>query len=748
MPAHHATRDRSSRVRRLFDRPGAVLALAGLAVAALMAAQMANVLGLSLLAEDAHMVLAPAAAVLALCVAVRRRLPSPLDYAPLAIGLLGILTGMVGVALVPVFGTPAVVAANAFLILGATLDLRTILPALFRSSDRRARFGWILDSSIMTVAFSTLIVTIWRSGAGTDAAPEQFATPAVAALMFASTAMPIIAALSRRILLQPRGIWAAIVACATLSWCWIIWTDAMIQGRPHSALVSLLFSPGMLLLAWAWISWSEESSDLPIYHAVAQRLTDVLPAVSALVCVAIAALPHGDIGPIDPAYLGTVLVVLMILARQRTLILNERESSQRLAREVAERAQATVALERLEPAATPEGTALRICEEAMKLRGIDAAAIYVFCRSDRVVPLALVGRRPENEMLNEPVDTARALHLRQSASVGSWVDPPLESHAFASFRRIDDEDDISTGRLGDGRAEAFAPMHWNDRVVGVVALATFDPDESRRLAERLPTVSEFGVMSAALMGDPLIRRWETIDLQAQIEGLIEQHAFWPVFQAVVRLSDRMPVGYEALTRFRDRSRPDERFAQATEAGIGVRFETACLKAQLEAASWLPPGTWVSVNVSPALATAIVPLVSVLEHAERDLVFEITEHVEIADYERLTHALELVRGRARFAVDDAGAGYAGLKHILELRPQFVKLDLSLVRNIDTDRARQAMVAGMTHFAAGSGCELIAEGIETEGELAELARLGVAFGQGYLFGQPAPVPVAQSEAREAA
>jgi len=95
------------------------------------------------------------------------------------------------------------------------------------------------------------------------------------------------------------------------------------------------------------------------------------------------------------------------------------------------------------------------------------------------------------------------------------------------------------------------------------------------------------------------------------------------------------------------------------------------------------------------------------------------------------------GKARLAVDDAGAGYSGLRHILELRPQFVKLDLSLVRHVDTDPARQAMVAGMAHFARNSGCELIAEGIETEEELNELIRLGINLGQGYLFGKPGPV-----------
>jgi len=104
---------------------------------------------------------------------------------------------------------------------------------------------------------------------------------------------------------------------------------------------------------------------------------------------------------------------------------------------------------------------------------------------------------------------------------------------------------------------------------------------------------------------------------------------------------------------------------------------------------------------------------------------------------LMAALDLLRGKAQLAVDDAGAGYAGLRHILELKPQFVKLDISLVRNVDADRARQAMVAGMAYFASHSNCELIAEGIETAEELTELIRLGVSLGQGYLFGKPGPV-----------
>jgi len=265
------------------------------------------------------------------------------------------------------------------------------------------------------------------------------------------------------------------------------------------------------------------------------------------------------------------------------------------------------------------------------------------------------------------------------------------------------------------------------------ALATAYDNDLMRNAP----LTEFGVVSAALLGPKLAEHWRRADIRSQLGSIIADRAFTPVFQPVVQLQTREIVGFEALTRFRDGTRPDQRFLEADSAGMGVQLETACIGEQLEAATWLPQGTWLSLNVSPALASAVIPLIAALERADRDIVLEITEHVEIADYHELMTALNLIRGKARLAVDDAGAGYAGLHHILELQPQFVKLDISLVRHIDTDPARQAMVAGMAHFASSAGCELIAEGIETEDELGQLIRLGISLGQGYLFGKPGPI-----------
>ena len=93
-----------------------------------------------------------------------------------------------------------------------------------------------------------------------------------------------------------------------------------------------------------------------------------------------------------------------------------------------------------------------------------------------------------------------------------------------------------------------------------------------------------------------------------------------------------------------------------------------------------------------------------------------------------------------AVDDAGAGFSSLLHVLELHPAFVKLDRSLVAGIESDEARHAMVVGLNHFARATGCRLIAEGIETDSELAVLRALDIPLGQGYLLGRPLPVDAA--------
>jgi EAL domain-containing protein (putative c-di-GMP-specific phosphodiesterase class I) len=123
-----------------------------------------------------------------------------------------------------------------------------------------------------------------------------------------------------------------------------------------------------------------------------------------------------------------------------------------------------------------------------------------------------------------------------------------------------------------------------------------------------------------------------------------------------------------------------------------------------------------------------------------VIVEITEHAAVPDYAALHRALGPHRDAGlRLAVDDAGAGYASFRHILNLRPDLIKVDSSLVSRIDLDAAQQALVRSLLTFAENSGAVLLAEGVETQGELDELARIGVPLVQGFLLARPSPPPL---------
>jgi EAL domain-containing protein (putative c-di-GMP-specific phosphodiesterase class I) len=210
-----------------------------------------------------------------------------------------------------------------------------------------------------------------------------------------------------------------------------------------------------------------------------------------------------------------------------------------------------------------------------------------------------------------------------------------------------------------------------------------------------------------------------------------------VFQPIVRLADGETIGFEALTRFHDGRSPDIRFAQAAAVGLGLDLEIETLRASLAASAGLPDGVFLSVNVSPALVLNRTRLEATLRAATRPIVLEITEREPVIDYGALRSAISRIVAPLQWAIDDAGAGYASLRHIIELRPQFVKLDRELIAGIALDPARQALVAGLLHFSDALGTMLIGEGIETTAERIALRRLGVVAGQGWLLGRPARI-----------
>jgi EAL domain-containing protein (putative c-di-GMP-specific phosphodiesterase class I) len=210
-----------------------------------------------------------------------------------------------------------------------------------------------------------------------------------------------------------------------------------------------------------------------------------------------------------------------------------------------------------------------------------------------------------------------------------------------------------------------------------------------------------------------------------------------VFQPIVDVRSGDIVGVEALSQFAaDPGRPPNLwFEEAHRVGLGGRLELLAVQTALDQFDDVPDDLFVSVNLSPE--AAVDP--SVLRYLDNTnlarLIIEITEHDRADCYNDLCSSLDgLRRAGARVAVDDAGAGFAGLQQILELAPDIIKLDLTLTRGIDSDPVRRSLTKCLLAFAAEIGASIVAEGIETLEELATLRALGVTLGQGYLLGRP--------------
>jgi EAL domain-containing protein (putative c-di-GMP-specific phosphodiesterase class I)/CheY-like chemotaxis protein len=230
--------------------------------------------------------------------------------------------------------------------------------------------------------------------------------------------------------------------------------------------------------------------------------------------------------------------------------------------------------------------------------------------------------------------------------------------------------------------------------------------------------------------------------RARIRRVMERGQLDIVFQPIVLLDSREVVGYEALSRFAAEPRrgPDEWFAEAHEVGLGPELELWAIRKACERARRLPEGVFMAVNVSPVTAERPDLLALLVGCAVDHVVLEVTEHARVEDYPRFRVAIARVRELgASLAVDDAGAGFASLRHILELDAELIKLDGSLTRSLEDDPRRRSLASALIEFGRESGASVLAEHIESELQLTELRRLGVKYGQGYHLGRPRPAPL---------
>ena len=316
--------------------------------------------------------------------------------------------------------------------------------------------------------------------------------------------------------------------------------------------------------------------------------------------------------------------------------------------------------------------------------------------------------------------------------------------------------DIEACRRLGLRSMLVAPLPYGDTIIGVLKVVApwVDAyhDEDVRTLELLNTLigatlshaahhaSVEAAFNSKLEEDRLIAD-EREDLRKKIRGIIEREAFDIAFQPVQALESGRVVGFEALARFTDsRTRsPDRCFGEAKQAEMSFDLEVAVMRKALLSLARLPRNTYLAINVSPD--TAASPEIARLctRHAADRIVLEITEHSSVDDYLLLAERARTLRDMGvHIAIDDAGAGFASLRHVLRLEPDLIKLDKSITRSIDTLARHQSLAAALLTFASGTSASIVAEGIETAEELATLKRLGVPYGQGFYLGRPGLLP----------
>ena len=295
---------------------------------------------------------------------------------------------------------------------------------------------------------------------------------------------------------------------------------------------------------------------------------------------------------------------------------------------------------------------------------------------------------------------------------------------------------------GDVLAELEAPAHGPALAASVgIAMIPRDGDD----ADSLLRAGDVALRVAKRSGGHQYSRYAGDSLsddagpaREALERLIAGEGLSIVVQPIVSVPERTVHAFEALARFGTgaTSSPLHWFALADELGLRDHLELACLSAALALLPDKPRGTSLTINLSGTLlrdgrTAALLRAAGPLD----GLILELTENSLLEDSPGMHAAMQsLIADGVRFAVDDMGAGYSGLRQIATVRPAYLKLDRSLILNVDTDPGRGALITAMVGYARQTGGRLVAEGVETAAELETLLGLGVELVQGYHLARP--------------
>ncbi len=358
------------------------------------------------------------------------------------------------------------------------------------------------------------------------------------------------------------------------------------------------------------------------------------------------------------------------------------------------------------PGSIAAAVALADDDGAMRVAAVSATT-PVSLKYGSVIPHALLGQLPENPIL------------------GHWITPIARPSDETVAGQVEEMGIVSM---------LMVPLRHDGQLLGVLVVGGSD-EFGADLAKLVPDVTEVASVARSLIAPKIVSRIVRGQLRERIRKVIESEAFHTVFQPIVNLETGKPIGFEALSRFDGGNGPSSMFADADLAGVGPELEKATIARALQAAKALPRGAFLALNVTADTACDAEALPEVLATETRRIVLELSERNEVPSYPRLRAMLAALGPNVEIAIDRVGAGITNFVHLVELHPEFVKLDQALIRGIEKDPTRQALIMGLKQFAKVSGRALIAEGIETEAERATLIGLEVRYGQGFLLGMPA-------------
>jgi EAL domain-containing protein (putative c-di-GMP-specific phosphodiesterase class I) len=246
----------------------------------------------------------------------------------------------------------------------------------------------------------------------------------------------------------------------------------------------------------------------------------------------------------------------------------------------------------------------------------------------------------------------------------------------------------------------------------------------------------FMLMLAELVASDVEGQRERDQETVRITDLIAAEELDIALQPIFDVHTYRCLGVEALSRFPSAyGDTGDVFESAYNVGLGLPLERLALTRAISLLPDMPPHQYLSVNLTPRVAYELNDVGATSPDMLTSLVLEITEHAAVESYSELRSSLQTAREQGlRLAIDDAGAGYASLKHVVELAPDIIKIDRSLVDGVSADRARRSVVSAFVLLALDLGATVVAEGVERRADLQAVEDLGVDAAQGYLLARP--------------